>query len=292
MTKGRALEPTNTRRLLADRGGGGGGQGLVDRLFHIVDRDEPGEDAGDDAVAVDEVARGHAQSAVLAEERVVRVHPVDGEGHAGASVGSRQRTQEIACSVKRFAAVYRDHGYFVTAGLLDVVDVGHLGLAWRTPGGPEVDEDHLATEVAQAVPDAVEVVDFEIRGKLADLGAGFEFIAAFRFRGVDHFDVVDSFASALAADQSGHCQHRHNGADDGYQSGQGDQALLQGHWSGVGDVGQEAEVEELVHVDEAVGEDQNADDDEQGAAHVIDDAHVTLDAVVDRLHAVVGQPHG
>src|SRR2546425_400909 len=57
------------------------------------------------------------------------------------------------------------------------------------------------------------------------------------------------------------------------------------------DVPQKPEVKPAVEVHQTIRKDENPDEDEHRPADCVDHAGIALDALVDRPHAVVGQPH-
>jgi hypothetical protein len=104
--------------------------------------------------------------------------------------------------------------------LLERVDVRQLDAAGDAPGCPEVDVDHLAPEVAQAMPVAVEVVDLEVGGELADLGADLEVVAAVRLGRIQDLSVIDAFTAALAADEARDEKAADDHSDDDDKAGE------------------------------------------------------------------------
>jgi hypothetical protein len=175
----------------------------------------------------------HAEAAVLAEERIVRVHAVHGEGDAAAAVRTGEVIEERTGGIDRLATVDGDNGDVVSVDLLEFVDVWHFLFAGLAPGSPEVDEDNFPAIVAEAVADAVEVIDLEVWGELADRRTDFQVIAAVRPGGVDDLDVVDALSAAPAADEAGDREDANDSADDNDEAGQGCETLSQSHGSGV-----------------------------------------------------------
>src|SRR3990172_1755747 len=158
--------PAQARRCMSALGlSGGRGHDLPDLALHRLLAHAADAPFAEDALPFDEEVRGDADDAVLGGD-TCRLVDADGEGRAG--------TLDVA----RYGAggltdAYRQHDEALTfMGLVDLLNVGGLGAAGRAPGGPEVDPDGPAAEIAEPDVLTVEGVEAEIRRLAFEAGSG------------------------------------------------------------------------------------------------------------------------
>src|SRR5258706_7245692 len=137
---------------------------LADPVPHLLLAHRDELEMPDDSVLVDKEGARKAEHAIAKRCRAIRVQD-------RLETVESERVEERPRLIARLQEIDLEHDH-VGLARGDALECGHLAAARRTPGGPEIHNDHLAAIGGQAQDLAVGARPFEIRGRRANAAGG------------------------------------------------------------------------------------------------------------------------